>query len=62
MTWNDTNGVRILTLVIIAAAAACKAVGEVCLSTAGDMSTCCTGTDKCTDLSAVTTEGVKCAA
>merc|ERR1712013_521579 len=43
-------------------AAACKAVGEVCLSTAGGMSTCCTGSDKCTDISAITTEGVKCSA
>merc|ERR1711892_1077837 len=42
-------------------AAACKASGEVCLSTAGDMSTCCSGAADCTDLTAVTTVGVKCA-
>merc|ERR1711942_587759 len=65
-SWScqDIAGFSCITTTTQAAvtAAACKAVGEVCLSTAGDMSTCCTGSDKCTDLSAVTTEGVKCSA
>merc|ERR1711874_163193 len=43
-------------------AASCVGVGETCLSLAGDMSACCSGDQKCTDNSAVLTDGFKCVA
>merc|ERR1712179_893157 len=36
-------------------AASCVGVGETCLSLAGDVSTCCSGDQKCTDSSSVLT-------
>merc|ERR1711970_342314 len=66
-TCQDIAGFSCITTTTQAAvtAAACKAVGEVCLTTTGTITACCTATDtdnKCTDISAITTEGVKCVA